>query len=69
MTNTTNEMLNEEVNSFLKTSKKEESLKKKLVYYNNIKQNLQRKVMETDKKLIEIINELKEIKSQAFSGE
>lgn len=69
MTNTTNEMLNEEVNSFLQTSKKEESLKKKLIYYNNIKQNLQRKVMETDKKLIEIINELKEIKSQAFSGE
>lgn len=69
MTDAINEKLNEEVNSFLQTSKKEESLKKKLVYYNNIKQNLQRKVMETDKKLIEIINELKEIKSQAFSGE
>lgn len=69
MTNITSETLNEEVNSLLQSSKKEEILKKRLVYYNKIKQNYQRKINEADKKLIETINELKDIKLQASSGE
>lgn len=69
MTNITSETLNEEVNSLLQSSKKEEILKKRLVYYNKIKQNYQRKINEADKKLIETINELKDIKSQTSSGE
>ena len=54
---------NEELTSFLQSTKEEESLKKRITQLSKIEQFHAKKAVETRKKMTEIMNEIKKIRN------
>lgn len=54
---------NEELNSFLQSTKEEESLKKRITQLSKIEQFHAKKAVEARKKMTEIMNEIKKIRN------
>lgn len=54
---------NEELTSFLQSTKEEDALKKKITHFSKVEQLHTRKAMEARKRMTEIMNEIKKIRN------
>ena len=64
MANTTEMVKNEELNSFLQSSKEEDALKKRMEHYSKIEQFHARKALDARKRMTELMNKIKEIRAE-----
>lgn len=53
----------EELNSFLQSTKEEDALKKRITHFSKIEQFHARKALDARKRMTEIMNEIKKIRS------